>query len=192
MATIAWDEAQPSNTSNAGLADDELRSLKSALATGLGTDLFWPGSGGGSAASAGEMRPGKARAYFGTESQVSGVTSGALMVTSDTSRLFGLTSGGTVFLGSSRAVEYARFTGPNSRTVICSGVDAIGSIAFGVEYDITPVVILSAETSASTVGVPYMSSVTRARVTVDVKRVGGGAFGSGWSIHWTSIGTLTY
>lgn len=107
MATISWDEGVPSDSDfYAGMAA-QVRSLKTALATGLAGSMVWPGSGGGAIASAGSVLPGTARPFFSVQSnystQVSSTTVGStssataflppgpLFVASDTARLFGQT-----------------------------------------------------------------------------------------------------
>lgn len=96
MAVIQWDETKPAGQDSVGLGDDEIRSLKTALRSGLGAEHAWPSTGG----DAGVHLLGSARAFIGTQSQVSSTgTDGRLMVTSDSSRLFHVGSAGTMFLG---------------------------------------------------------------------------------------------
>lgn len=88
---------QPSDTESAGLGDDRIRSLTSSFQQLLDAEHNVPTAGGNSV---GYHRFGSARPYYGTQSQVSSSGSDArIMVTSDTSRLFGAGSGGTVMLG---------------------------------------------------------------------------------------------
>lgn len=64
MASIgSWAEFQPLTSSDASSGDDALRSIMTQFATGIGSFINWPGSGGGSIASIGEPKPGSARAY---------------------------------------------------------------------------------------------------------------------------------
>jgi hypothetical protein len=101
MATIGWDETAPADGDVAGLGDDEIRSLKTSLRQGLESEHEWPSTGG----SAGTHLAGSARAYYGTESAVSSAdVGGRLMATSDTSRLFGVGSTGTVLFGGATAL----------------------------------------------------------------------------------------
>lgn len=96
MATIGWSESAPQNGDNLGLGAQEFRSLKTAVRTGLDAEHVWPSTGG----DAGVHRLGSARAFVGTESAVSSSgTDGRLMIASNTSRLFGVGSGGTMLLG---------------------------------------------------------------------------------------------
>jgi hypothetical protein len=94
---IGWDENTPADTESAGLGDDRMRSIKSSTRQGLDDEHNWPSSGGNNV---GYHRYGSARPYYGAQSAVSSAgTDGRLMMTSDSSRLFGVGSGGTVLLG---------------------------------------------------------------------------------------------
>lgn len=96
MSQIGWDEASPSDSESAGLGDDRIRSFKTSVRIGLSAEHTWPSAGG----DAGIHLLGSARAYYGAQSLVSSSgTDGRMMVTSDTSRLFGVGSAGTVMLG---------------------------------------------------------------------------------------------
>jgi hypothetical protein len=69
---------------------------------GMTGEHTWPQSGG----DAGVHLLGSARAYFGPQSTISSAgTDGRLMIASDTSRLFGVGSGGTMLLGGSRMLS---------------------------------------------------------------------------------------
>src|SRR2546430_4044287 len=96
MPTIGWDESLPSDSENAGLGDDRIRSLKTSLRIGLDGEHVWPSGGG----NVGVHRLGSARAFYAVQSLVSSTgTDGRLMVASDTSRLFHVGSAGTMLLG---------------------------------------------------------------------------------------------
>lgn len=102
---IGWDETVPADTESAGLGDDRMRSMKTSLRAALDDEHNFPSSGGDNV---GYHRYGSARVHVGTQSRVSSTgTDGRLMQASDTSRLFGVGSGGTVLLGA----------GPNSLSV---------------------------------------------------------------------------
>lgn len=108
MATIGWDESVPSDTESAGLGDDRIRSLKTSLRQGLDDEHDWPSAGG----DAGKHRRGSAKVYVGSQSAVSSSgTDGKLMHASDTSRLFGVGSGGTTLIGGPRVIQAADFPG---------------------------------------------------------------------------------
>lgn len=102
MAQIGWSESAPANGDNLGLGASEIRSLKTAVRTGLDAEHVWPSTGG----DAGVHRLGSARAFVGAESAVSSSgTDGRLMVASNTSRLFHVGSGGTMLLGGYNALH---------------------------------------------------------------------------------------
>ena len=98
---IAWDEAAPTGSESIGNGDNRIRSMKTDLRTALDDEHVFPSSGG----TAGLHRVGSGRAFYGTQSRVSASTTsapaqdGRLMMTSDTSRLFGVGSGGTTYIG---------------------------------------------------------------------------------------------
>lgn len=195
---IAWSETAPSDGSNANLGASEIRSLKTTLATALSQSLYWPGSGGGSVASAGQLKPGTARAFYGTESQVSANTDGQLMVTSDTSRLFAVNANTTLFLGSMAVVEQVAAPPANHRWVLAQS-RATGSangisLSYGVTYGATPTISISVMTSASTAGTASVSLPDSSGFTVDVYRMGGNTkyASSTWSVYWTSVGTVSF
>lgn len=99
----AWTETDPAQTESVGLGDDRMQSIKTTFRTALNDEHNWPSSSGDSF---GVHRAGSARPYFGTQSRVSSSgTDGRLMLASDTSNLFAVGSGGTVLLGSPRAVS---------------------------------------------------------------------------------------
>lgn len=98
-----FDSNSPADTESAGLGDDRIRSTKTTLQQAMDDEHHFPAAGG---SVVGYHRLGSARPYVGTQSRVSSSgTDGRLMVTSDTSRLFGVGSGGTMFLGGSQVVS---------------------------------------------------------------------------------------
>lgn len=97
-SNISWDAATPAGSESVGLGDDRIRSMKTSIASALDNEHNFPGAGG---AGTGYHRLGSTRPYFGLQSAVSsGDTDGRMMIASDTSRLFGVNSAGTVLLGS--------------------------------------------------------------------------------------------
>lgn len=77
MSAISWANletfvAPPASTSTGSSGDDYTRSFLSSIATGLSTSFIWPGSGGGSAASAGISQFGNARLAVASNSAVTG------------------------------------------------------------------------------------------------------------------------
>lgn len=67
MSQIGWSESAPANGDNAGLGAQEIRSLKTALSTGLAEEHIWPTSSG----VAGPHKRGSARLYVGAKSVMS-------------------------------------------------------------------------------------------------------------------------
>ncbi len=158
MPTITWDENSPADGDGAGTAASALRGLKANLATGLAGAMYWPGSGGGSASSAGVPIPGSTRIFYGTESQVSALANGALMYASDTSRLWAVNSGDTVFLGGARVIESSVTTGlnTNARYVFVTGSGLINSSVqtYGLTFLSSPVVLCQVQ--GTTAGSPVL------------------------------------
>src|SRR6185436_16344531 len=108
MPLIGWDENSPPDTESAGLGDDRIRSLRTSLRVGLDGEHVWPSASG----DAGVHRLGSGRPYYGLQSAVSSSGSdGRLMQTSDTSRLFGVGSGGTSFIGGPTVLSAGSFPG---------------------------------------------------------------------------------
>lgn len=106
--TIGWDENAPAGQDSLGQGDNEIRSLKSALRTGLDAEHVWPSGGG----DAGVHRLGSARVQYGTQSLVSSTgTDGRLMQTSDSSRLFHIGSTGTSFIGGPTVISAGSYPG---------------------------------------------------------------------------------
>lgn len=104
-----FDLNSPPDTESAGLGDDRIRSTKTTLQQVLDDEHAFPSGGG---ANVGYHRFGSARPYYGTQSAVSSSgTDGRLMLTSDTSRLFGVGSGGTVLLGGPTAMLGGEYPG---------------------------------------------------------------------------------
>ena len=193
MPTIGWDESLPSNTSSAALGDDEIRSMKTNIAGGLSTSMYWPGTGGGSAASAGIMVPGAARTFYAAESAVSAAQDGQLMYASDTSRLWYVGTTGPVYLGGQFGLECAANPGAGARWAMASGVTVNGSgttQAYGVTYVTVPRVVASLQTSLDAGGTvtvqPYASGFSVQAYAADATAYPA----STCSIHWMSFGTV--
>lgn len=100
-SVVSYDITTPAGSESVALGDDRIRSFKSAVQTAFADEHIMPASGG----TAGLHMKGSARAFFGTQSLVSASTTsapaadGRMMIASDTSRLFGVGSEGTVLLG---------------------------------------------------------------------------------------------
>lgn len=98
-----FDLAVPADTESMGLTDDRIRSVKSTFQQALNDEHVFPTTGG---SAVGYHRYGAARTFYGAQSLVSSSgTEGRLMLTSDTSKLFAVGSGGTVFIGGSQVIS---------------------------------------------------------------------------------------
>lgn len=107
--SLTWDETVPATAESAGLGASRIQSTKSTVRTGLDAEHNWPSAGG---SNVGYHVYGSARPYYGAQSAVSSSgTDGRLMLTSDTSRLFGVGSGGTVLLGGPTMLSLGSFPG---------------------------------------------------------------------------------
>lgn len=137
-STISWD-AQPVGAESVGLGDDRIRSMKTSVQQALANEHNFPSTGG---ASTGYHLLGSARAFYGTQSVVSSSdTDGRMMITSNTSRLFGVgSSGGTMLLGGELVISHG------------SGVSAGGRFYWAIESESTPV------SSATTTNVTFPRS----------------------------------
>ena len=91
-APIGWDEASPPGSESVGLGDDRIRSFKTSARPALDSEHYWTSS----SSTAGAHRSGSARAFWGTQSQVStsgdSYSAGRMMITSNTSRLMSVAS----------------------------------------------------------------------------------------------------
>src|SRR2546430_16003806 len=101
---LLWNENSPAETDIADAAP--IRSIVTSLRNGLAVEHNWPNA---SAPNFGYHLLGSARAYYDTQSNASSSgTDGRLLVASDTSRLFHVGSGGTMYLGDARPLSAGR------------------------------------------------------------------------------------
>ena len=158
--TIAWDEAVPPITEAAGLGYARIQSDKTSTRMGLDAEHQWPTAGG----LAGYHRYGSARPFFGTQSRVSSDgTDARLMLTSDTSQLFAMTSAGTVLVGGHRVISAftAASTLPQRHQWVeefgtITGVSSSQRVAYESAFSGIPYVFVQAEESGDA-----MSTVSR-------------------------------
>ena len=151
MATIDWNEGNPSGTSKVGDAPDFVRNIWSGLGAGLAESLEWPGSGGGSNASQGELKLGASKTFFEAASASSNAVDETFRAraffTSNTSRLFVYESDGTHLVGTPRLMErsndtFSAFTQPGGVWVFQHGSYTTtevgsGSTSISVTFPIT-------------------------------------------------------
>ena len=84
-SNVGWNKNVPSGFSSIALGDDEFRSIKSFMQAWWEQEHY---ATDGSANSAGVHKPGSARAYVGTNSQLSNPETGRLFWTTDEARLY--------------------------------------------------------------------------------------------------------
>jgi hypothetical protein len=199
---IGWDENVPSDTESLGLGDDRIRSLKTSLRQGLDDEHNFPSSGGDNV---GYHKYGSARPYFGTQSRVSSSgTNSRLMLTSDTSRLFGVGSGGTVLVGGSTVISI----GTDSATA--GGrhywVEEVGTSATGAS---TGSVIITFPNSGFS-GTPYtfcsaysnsddgrnvtltINPISGAQIAVSAQFAHTATYAGNTQFFWRSVGTRVF
>lgn len=155
--TIHWEESVPSNASFVGNAPQDFRSVWTAMATGLSVEHFWPGSGGESDASAGELRLGASRAFSAPKSRSSTPANaiGRLFLDQTNSRLYAYESGSTYLVGTSWFEDNATDSGSSGYWVRTAGAVAsvpTGSsstvVAFPLTYVAAPTVFVIGSNSS--------------------------------------------
>lgn len=199
-----WDETVPAGAESVGLGYARIESVKSTVRQGLDSEHVWAASGG----TIGQHRAGSARAFYGPQSQVSAsnsasttsvVDDGRMMVTSDTSRLFGVNSLGTVLLGPGplglSVGSYTPVSFPQRLYVATEvGFDfsatSAHSVAFASAFSAAPFVQVSASTVASAASNPLDIKLLALTTTgfqchlVD-STSGAGVFGA---VQWFAVG----
>ena len=195
---MSWDETLPENDDQVKGIGGVLRDRKADFRAALERHFYWTDS---SNASAGVPRlytasadTGSARAFYAAESAVSAHRDGTLFVTSDTTRLVGLTSASSVLLGAGRAVHLSATSASNHYVLVQHGhviteistsllTDKSYSIAFPITYNGVPSVFLSEQSIGfGSVGI---SAVTQGGFTMVNERNGFGNNG----VRWRSVGT---
>lgn len=201
MPNISWDETLPSDSENAGLGDDRIRSLKSSLRIGLDSEHVWPSGGG----DAGVHRLGAARVFYGPQSTVSSTgTDGRLMIASDSSRLFHVGSAGTMFLGGQTVLSVGSSPVGGQRFYWATEIGStFGDVALGNPIVIVfpnsgfsgiPIVTVSAWSDTLAAGnmlALALENVGPTNFKVDCRFVNTGAWASRCTFNWISIGTRT-
>jgi hypothetical protein len=198
MTEITWVEDQPSDSSIVGQAPQFLRTTWKNLAEGLATSLYWPGSGAGSNASQGELRPGVSLAFHeaasASSNSVDATLRGRPFLASDTTRLMVYESNGTYLVGTPFYVEHSTdpsvgvwVSASGSYSTDGDSASRIGNISFGLEYDGNPSVYLS---SSNRTMLMAASEVTQGGFTSQVSYLGPGTGGSA-TFYWESLGTVS-
>jgi len=168
--------------------------------------MYWPGSGGGSAASAGVMKLGTFRTGYGVASAVSTSADvddgplGRLYYASDTSRVYSIqTSSDSVAILSGYAIEHPQSVVSTARWVVSSGTAAPGTAkSFGVTYNGVPFVQASWVTTTKTPTIPLaikLDAVSATEFTPSAYSITDeGVWDAyvGGQINWLSIGTVSW
>ena len=195
MPIISWDENKPAGQDSLGIGDDQIRSDKSALRTAIDTEHVFPSTGG----DAGVHRLGSARPFYAAQSLVSSTGSdGRLMATSDTSRLFGVGSGGTVLYGGPTVLSAGSFPGGVAPQRFYWAIEfGIGQTRSGATtigfpnsgFSGSPFVILqSINDGISTSDLVWTQQASKTDFNVLSTRTNG-ASASSTSFYWLSIGS---
>jgi len=205
MSIPLWNEAVPSGTSTVGDFPDYGRDILSAIAIGMSVEHNWPGAGGGSQNSIGELLPGASRAYVDQQSKSSAPGSqmtGRLFLASTGSsggisfplnRLFAYASTGTYLVGTPYGSEHSTsaltvgsaMSSPANYWLRQSGSfqtnSASGSttIPFPIPYALNPVCFVTRGDSGVTATLLTAGSAS----TVNMA--------SGWSALGATLGTIT-
>lgn len=199
MSLINWVETVPSDGSAVGNAPTELASHWTAIGTWLGASLYWPGSGGASQASAGELKLGQSLAFYGPQSASSNTIgwyhTGRGFLDSVTSRLYAYDSTGTYLVGTPFLVSHASGTVPGHAWVVQSGSTLVPStgtpkqviVPFPSAYSGVAFVMTTLSSQSFVCGT--VSSVTTGGFTSIFSYLGPDPQ-SAFTLYWTSIGTV--
>jgi len=198
---ITWDESLPGDGDYLSQGADSIRTLKREFAEGIVPAMYWPGSGGGSAASAGEMKLGTFKTHYEVRSGLSvGARNGSLLFASDTSECYMIqTSVDSLPVLHGYAIEHPRSAVSTVYWVVSSGTGSTAEDkSFGVTYKGRPLITTSWVTTLTTPEYPIAITVGAVTTTQFTP--------SGWSIidvpavdwvqemaqlfHWISIGTV--
>jgi hypothetical protein len=205
MAT--WSDDIVLGTSNASAGDNELRSFMTQLASGISGSYYWPGSGGGSAASGGESKEGNARcARAGNSAVTGGYPNGFLLVNTAHVSLHHIGSAWTGLLGHSNMVDnnnaaFASITtgrwavqaGTISLNSATDGQSGTKAVSFTSSYDTTPAFLqLTIEQPVMATGwIASHRSLVASGFSVIYNRLSSDATSIA-TIHWESTGTMAF
>ena len=191
---MTWTESVPSGTSLVGQFPDYAKSIWTTLALGMAKEHFWPGSGGGSDASIGELLPGGTRAFFAAQSasSIPSQGTGRFFLASDVSRLFVYTSTatflvGTPFYDECRSHASGGYMGRQMGSFATTATSGTTVVTFPTAYSAVPQVYQSCSTAV---------------VLLSRQGVAAGQFVSAWSalaatggasftVFWESLGTIS-
>lgn len=200
---IGWNEAAPAETDDVGDGNEEIQSIRTSFRQATGSEHNWPSA---DADDVGYHLLGSGRAYFGTQSRISSSgTDGRFMVTSDTSRLAGAGSEGTMLLGGATILLHGTLPGDlpqrdywvmEAGLVATDGGTGAVSLTFpNSGFNGIPRLTLTAQRGAITgEGVKHNVAATFRELTTTTVLIDtaydGGAIGT--NVHYISIGTRTF
>ena len=193
-----WTDGLLFGTSAASAGDDELRSFMTQLASGISASFNWPGSGGGSLASAGESKLGNARtAHSGNVA--GGYPNGFLSFNTAHASLHHI-GVAPALLGHSSMVDYnPAGVLPNSEkwltqqgTISIGGLDPVNStktVTFPTAYATAPVFLQMIVLRAASIGlVIHPSTITAGGFVSAYTNLTGSPAAA--TILWESVGSV--
>lgn len=199
MSVSTWVETIPSGTSFVGLFPAWSKTMWTAVATGMSLEHYYEGSGGGSAASSGDLAPGGSRAFFDVKSNSSAPnsqTTGRLFLTSDVSRLFVYDSTGTYMVGTAFGIEnsadpatpgfWARQSGSYTTNATSGNTDITFPVSFTALPSITQTVTAAAGNGMLLAIVHTSSSATKFRSVWSMLASLGTV-----TVSWTALGPIS-
>ena len=216
---MPWNDKKPQGTDPLSEYPSMLTNQLTSIASAMEQHFYWTVRSGASAGiPALSTITGSARAYFGTQSQVSSSTAttlvkaqaGRLMLTSDTTRLYmiqgnsSVTTGtGPVLLGSDHIVANygASFVTVQTDTRwleqcgVTSGVSCFVNthVAFPSQYSVTPIVqVTCSAQSSGSVAMAFLTGLDKSGFTVTVSPAPTTITASPLStaVYWISTGTV--
>ena len=204
MSAISWTEALPSSTSTGGDVEKDFLSMMTSIALGFGPSFVWPGSGGGSAASAGEAALGQARSAVSTSGQTGGYGDGFLLLNPLHGSLHHIGSTSTGLVGHANMVDHGSASSLSAYWLIQSGSFFTSSVSTGsislsfpTPYGAIPIVQLGMySVSGSPINyIVNLSSITTAGFSAALSSLNtGGPFvpisNSLVTVFWESSGTV--
>lgn len=213
---MSWEETKPSSGDPLSEFPSMLTKHMEDFRVGIEKAFLWTQSSGLSAGeplySSGSTKGGAARAFYGPQSDVSAAKDGALMVTSDTRRLFYVGSevvqlGGDniilsdVTLMQSSVTASSFVTLPvNSRWVVKSGytdslttTNPVSQLFGGTLYLGTPRVLVTPVVSTATLHAFRLAvtSVNSSGMSISFYKGTGAGSAASWGYYWRSEGTIT-
>ena len=198
MPTLSnWTENLPSDDSLVVKAPEYMRGIWVDTTSGMAESVEWPGTGGGSSASQGELKLGASKTMVDTASNASfGATAthrGRPFFASDTSRLYTYASTKTYIVGTPFLQEHSDYfsgaywleqSGSYVTRVVAAGSDTEGIGATFVQaYDGAPSIFARSNDTNVRVAIRSQSGATFSSTI-------SGSFTT-ITVRWTSLGTVS-